>query len=368
MKKFKSMKKRDEKMESLLMEKWGYGKKDEAIEEEKQDKPAPGSKEQIAATRAHVAGKKGLAKGKAIKHAEDKGLVYQTDQEYLQGDTASGTQRATGLEEDGDKELLQEEAISIGTYLIITAVVAVVSGAIGHYYSKKTEKAGAAARDFIIKDNPETQMADLPEAVQSKVLNFKQEAYESCAGGCTWEQTILGAESTKEDHDALERYLRHEMGNDEFEREIYEFDQHLQQAPYVYLNLKQRGIPLQIDIDEHQRLADLGQSASYGFTDDQIERQKERVAAFTSPRAQDPAGSTSSEPAPVESTPEEPAPEEPAPAESTPEEQTPPPPKEDPDPAELEFKSPFGESVSKKTTKDIVREEIVRYLSNRREK
>ena len=32
-------------------------------------KPAPGSDEQIAATRAHVAGKKGLAKGKAISHA-----------------------------------------------------------------------------------------------------------------------------------------------------------------------------------------------------------------------------------------------------------------------------------------------------------
>ena len=69
-------------------------------------KPAPGSKEQIAATRKHVAGKKGLARGKAIEHAEDTGLVYQTDLEYLQGDTASGTKRATQKEQ---VEPLEEE-------------------------------------------------------------------------------------------------------------------------------------------------------------------------------------------------------------------------------------------------------------------
>ena len=288
MKKLESIKSRDEKVESLLMEKWGYS--------------------------------------------------------------------APTLNEGGDKELLQE-GFGVAA-LIVSGIIAAGTGVYSYYQSGKTKEANAQAIELIRNVSPET-IQDA-ERKADKVLNFTAEGV-GINDDFTWENTILGAEATSEEKVAIERTLRQQLGDSVFESQLQALDVHFTHAP-GYNTLKKRGIPLLIDIDNHYRIKDEGSIDPPEFTDDQIKRQEERLDALSDTPSLAIAATRDEEQMGAEIAGDKTETGEELSAKEL-------------ETIDIEVlsdperpNSPFNESVSTKTTKDIVREEIVRYLSNRRKK
>lgn len=223
MKKFKNMKKRDEKIESLLMEKWGYS--------------APILRE--------------------------------------------------GPKEDGDKELLTE--VACGGWCI--AAIIVLAGGSGKAYNEFIYQPEQRAIKQGSKELYGTRTGELPtgaygadtkltpaQEIQFKVIE-KIKSLEESGEPYTWENIIYGPGLTELDKHEIERDMRRELGNKAFEEKLSIIDEDFSSQP-LYDPLQFRGIPLMKDIEEHQAEIDAGQTPVI-FTDEQIQRQRDRLAGMS---------------------------------------------------------------------------------------
>jgi len=166
MKKLKNMKKRDEKVESLLMEKWGYS--------------AP--------------------------------ILHE------------------GPKEDGDKELLTE-GLAIGAILAVLGYIAVIVGGAWAAYEGpyKDYKAGLNQDELMEIVPGETgeekrrNLMSLGEEFKQRIENFtfpgqkKGESY-------TWENAILDGPASQEAKDNLEIFMRNNMKEEEFNQIMADLD------------------------------------------------------------------------------------------------------------------------------------------------
>ena len=188
MKKLKSMNVRDEKVESLLMEKWGYS--------------APTLNE--------------------------------------------------GAKEDGDKGLLQELAPAIPVFLGLskaawTGVVAITAliGAVAYgEYDENTKQSSAADfdEDHGIKSQslmPGATQLESPEGMAQRLENFD---FPQAKTGepFTWEDALIGAGATEEQRRSLEKTLRTKLGEEGLKIFTTRLDKHFKQRE-GYQSLTARG-------------------------------------------------------------------------------------------------------------------------------
>jgi len=219
MKKFKSMKKRDEKIESLLMEKWGYS--------------APILRE--------------------------------------------------GPKEDGDKELLTECGGWCIAAIVALLVTAGGYNELIHKPEQEAIAMGTKSRRGTATGelSPDAYGADIKltdaREIQFKVIE-KIKSLEETGEPYTWENILYGPGLTELDKHEIERDMRRDLGNKAFEEKLSIIDEDFSSQP-LYDPLQFRGIPLMKDIEEHQAYIDSGQDTI--FTDEQIQMQRDRLAGMS---------------------------------------------------------------------------------------